>query len=116
MNGPESGSSGWPGHLASTDNVNVHVGNTLSRVGSVVDDHPESFVQVKLTSHLPGNQQKVPKQLAVFLDRFFKAGYRFLWDDQDMCRALWVDVVDDEGEIVLIGYLGGNLAGENAFE
>lgn len=60
-----------------------------------------------------GRQMAEPDQGRVFRRRFLKSGDMFLWNDEDMSRALRMDVFKGKNVIVFMDFPGRNFAANN---
>jgi hypothetical protein len=102
--------------MTSAQKVDVHVKYRLPRSWTYVQHGPVSLLDVSLARNLSRCQVAAADHFSVFGLRFFQSSKMFLRDDQHMRGSLWVDVLKGENVLVLVNFLGGNLAAEDAAE
>jgi len=88
--------------MAAAKDVDVQVRHGFAAVRAVVDDEPVAAGQIQLLRDFSGLEQNVSEQSLIFSLRFGDSRNHFFWKNQDMHRRLWIDVADDENQIVFI--------------
>jgi hypothetical protein len=96
--------------------MDVEMEHRLSRARTHVKHRAVSLLNVSLTRNLGRHQMTAAYYRGVLRLRFVQSGKMFSWDDQHMGGRLWIDVFKGKDMIVLIDFLRGNLAAENAAE
>jgi len=82
----------------------------LSRVPSVVNDHPVTMsLETAFLGDLLGDEEQMADHLAVRLLHAVDVRDVHFWNDQDMCRRLGVQVLEGDGEMILVHQLRRDL-------
>ena len=102
--------------MASSEEMDVEMKHRLPRVRAYVKHGPVSLLDVSLARNLGRGQVTATDHFGVLSLRLFQPGKMFSWDDQHMRRCLRIDVFKGKHVLVLVDFLGGNLAAENAAE
>lgn len=109
--------SAWrPGEGATAEDVDVEVGDGFAAVGAVVDHDAVTGGEVELTGHRAGGEQEVAKERLVIGRGGADARDDLFRDDEEVRGRLRRDVVKDDAEVVFVLDLGGDFAGNDAFE
>ena len=86
-------------------------------VATVVENEAEAILrQAQHPGNFGGFQQQMAEQGLIFGLGFGHARNRLLWDQEDMRRRLWGDIVKGDDEVVLIDNPGWDFPGDNFFE
>ena len=90
--------------------------NSFASVGTVVDDEAEAAFEGEFAGHGAGGEQEVAEDRLLVGRGFADAGDDGLGDNEQMHGSGRGDVVDNDAVVVLVFDLGGNFAGDDAFE
>jgi hypothetical protein len=107
---------GRPTEMPATEQVDVEMKYRLSCSRTYVEYRAVSVLDISLARDLSRRQVTASDHLGIANLRFLQTSKMFLWDHEDMRRRLRIDVFDGEHVLVLIDFLRGNLAAENAAE
>ena len=88
----------------------------LPRSRTHIQHGPISLLDVPLTRNLGRRQVTAADHFGIFGLRLFQASKMLPGNDQHMRRRLGVDVLEGQHVLVLVNFLGRNLAAENAAE
>jgi hypothetical protein len=102
--------------MTSPQKVDVEMKYRLPRSWTHVQHGPVSLLNVPLTCNLSRSQVAAADHFSVFSLRFFQSTKMSLGDNQYMGRSLRVDIFEGQHVLVLVNFLRGNLAAENAAE
>lgn len=103
--------------MASTEEVDVKMGNRFTAVGTVVDDEAVACGSyVFAAGDLGGCKEKVAEEALIIGLRGSDAGDGFFGDDEDVDRGLRGDVAKGEALVVFEDDVGGDFAGDDFFE
>jgi hypothetical protein len=94
----------------------VEVEDGLSGTGADVEDGAVALLDVALAGDLGGGQVAAADQFGVGGLGLFQSGNMFFGNDEDVGGGLRVDVFEGENVVVLVDFLGGNFAAQNAAE
>ena len=91
--------------------MQVDVEDALARTAVGVEDRPEADVG---NSAVLRDQRRPSDELAdepvVFRPNFIQRGDVTFWHDQNVCRRLWIDIVERDDAIVFVHDAGRNLS------
>jgi hypothetical protein len=102
--------------MPSTQEVDMEMKYRLPRSRTHIQHGPISLLDVPLTRNLGRRQVTAADHLGVVSLRLLQASKMLPGDDQHMRRRLGVDVLEGQHVLVLVNFLGRNLAAENAAE
>jgi len=105
-----------PGQWSSAKQVDVKVKYGLPRPGPDVQDGAVALLDVAFAGDLGSCEVAAPDNFSVRDLRFFQSRKMFFGDDQNVSRRLRADVFEGEHMLVLVNFLGGNLAANDAAE
>lgn len=88
----------------------------LSCARSNVEDGPVALLDVALAGDLRGGQMAAADQFGIFGLGFLQSSEMFLGHDQHVRGRLRIDVFEGEDVLVLVNFLRGNLAADDAAE
>lgn len=92
----------WPGHLATSEDVQVEVVNRLSPVSSIVDHYPKTIVKFLLSSYFVCSQQKMTKKRVILLCSIAEHRQPLLGNHKDMSWCLRRDITEGQALVILI--------------
>ena len=95
--------------------MQVQVKHRLLRILAAVENGPVVSMPEPLHYLRRDHKQVADDGLVVFGD-VVQPRDHLLGDDQNVRRRLRVKIVDDDGEVILIGNLRGDLPGDDFFE
>ena len=107
---------GRPSHVAPADQVDMHVEDGLARFRSDVEHGAVAVFDAALAADFGGSQMEPSYQFGILLLSFLQAANVLFWDDQHVRWRLRVDVLECEGVVVFVDFLGGNLAHDDSAE
>jgi hypothetical protein len=96
--------------------MNVEMKHGLTGAGADVEDGAVSLLEVALAGDLGGGEVAAADDFGVGGLGFFESGKMFFGDDQDVSGGLRVDVFEGEDVVVLVDFVGGDFAAEDAAE
>jgi len=88
----------------------------LSGAGADVEDGAVSLLDVALAGDLGGGEVAAADDFGVGSLGFFQSSKMFLGNDEHVRGSLGVDVFEGEDVVVLVNFLRGNFATEDAAE
>jgi hypothetical protein len=88
----------------------------LSRVWAYIHDGPVSLLDIASAGDLSGREVTAADHFGILRLRFFQSSKMLSGDDQHMRRRLRIDVLKSKDMLILVNFLGRNLATENAAE
>jgi len=88
----------------------------LSRPWTYIENGAISIFDAAVASDLRRHQVAAAYGLGVFGSRFLQTTNVFFWNDQNVCRGLWINVFERIGVRVLEDFLGRHLTTDNAAE
>src|SRR5258706_9451337 len=96
--------------------MDVEMKHRLPRARTHVHHGPVSLLDVALPRDLGRCQATLAYHFGVLSLRLFQPGKMFSWDDQHMRRCLRIAGFKGKHMLVLVNFLRGNLAANNAAE
>jgi hypothetical protein len=96
--------------------VDVEVEDGLAGAGADVEDGAVSLLDVALAGDVGGGEVAAADDFGVGGLGLFQSGKMFLGNDENVCGGLRVDVFEGEDVVVLVNFLGGDFAAEDAAE
>jgi hypothetical protein len=102
--------------MTSTQQVDVEMKHRLPRSRTHVEHGAVSLLDVPLACNLSRCEVTAADHFGVFGPRFLQSSKMFLRNNQHVRGSLWVDVFKGQYVLVLVNFLGGNFAAENAAE
>ena len=102
--------------MASTQEVDVEMEHRLSRAWAYIHDGPVSLFHIALAGDLGCREVTAANHFGILGLRFFQSSKMLSGDDQHMRRRLRIDVFKGKHVLVLVDFLGRNLAAQNAAE
>ncbi len=90
--------------------------NRLPRTRTHVQPRAVAIFNRPLSSDVRSRQVTAPHQFRVFRHRFLQARDMFLGDNQDVSRALWVQIFKGKRVLVFVNFLGWHFAANNPAE
>jgi hypothetical protein len=100
----------WPFHVASANQVEVHVKDGLAALRSDVKYRAISIFNATLATDFRGHQVEAPDGFGIVLLRLFQSPDVLLGNHQHVRGRLRVDVLEGEGMLVFVNLLARNLA------
>jgi hypothetical protein len=88
----------------------------LSGAGADVEDGAVALFDVALAGDLGGGEVAAADQFGVGCFGLFQSGKMFFGDDENVGWGVRVDVFEGEDVFVLVNFLGGDFAAEDAAE
>jgi hypothetical protein len=82
--------------------MNVQMRHGFAGVRTMIHDEAETVHQVELLRDPPGDEEQVAEYRLILGRRFADARYHFFGDNQQMHRRLWLDIVEDDTQVVLV--------------
>src|SRR6185503_17526962 len=106
-----------PAEAAAPDQVQVDVVDAVSRIVTGVEDQPEAPLgQAQVGGQVAGASHQAPHEGVVAGGQVQDARDVALGHDEDVDRALRVDVVEGQDRVVLVGHAGRDLPGHDLAE
>src|SRR5258705_11252473 len=94
--------------------MDVNVEHGLSRFRCYVEAGAVAVFDSAMASDGGGRQVKASNQLRVFRLSFLQATNMLLGNNQNVRGRLWIDVFEGESVLVLVDFLGGDFAADDA--
>lgn len=85
-----------PLHFSAPQQVDMKMRNAFAAILSIIYYKAESFTAIRdsdVTSNLAGDDKEVPKSGAVIVIRFTYSRNGLLWNDKDVMRCLWINIL-----------------------
>jgi len=108
--------SGWPGHLAASEEMHVNMEDGLSGVGPCVDNRAVAgLVDLLRFGDAPSHEREMSKQGFIPRGHVVEGADVLLRNDKNVDRRLGIDVFKGEASVILKHDARGNfLSGELA--
>lgn len=100
------GSSGRPAERTFSEQVDVEMGNRLAAEWAVVDDDSKTLIQLELACEGSCGEHQLAQQGLIVSSRLREPWNGLLGDDQHMDGSLWVDVMQGDAIVILVGDFG----------
>ena len=102
--------------MTSAQKVDVEMKHRLPCPGTYVQNRAVSFLDVALACDLRCGEIAAADHFGVLSLSFLPSGKMFLRDYQHVRRGFGIDVLKGEDVLILVDFLRGNLAAQNAAE
>ena len=103
--------------MASTEEVDVEMGDCFAAVGTVVDDEAVAGGgYVFAAGDVSGGEQEVAEEALIIGLGSSDAGDGFFRNDEDVNRGLRGNVAEGEALVIFEDDVGGDFAGDDFFE
>ena len=103
--------------MASTEEVDVKMGNGFSAVGTVVDDESVACGSyVFAAGYVGGGEEKVAEEAVIIGLGSSDTGDGFFGNDKNVDRGLRRNVAEGEALVVFENDVSGDFAGDDFFE
>ena len=102
-------SAGRPVQGTPAHDVDVKMEDGLTAVLAGVDNRSVAFCQAEFRCNLGNHVQQVAAELSVLCCQLIKRNDWFPWNQQNMHRSLWTDIMESQAEIVFVDDVGRDL-------
>jgi hypothetical protein len=100
----------------SSDQVHVEMKDRLSGAWTHIEDGAVSIFNRTVTCNLRRRKMALADNLGVFRTRFFQSRDVFLRDDENMRRALRIQIFEGIDVLIFVDFLRGHFTANNAAE
>jgi hypothetical protein len=107
--------SGWPGHIATANDMQVKMLDRLTGAAPSIDNNAKAILgNAKIIGHARADAQEIAKQRLIIARSIIKRIHMFARDNQNVFRRLRINIMESHAPFILINNIGRLIASANS--